>query len=680
MKVKIVTYILLIFSLFFLFSCSKKTITLNSPDKRISIQFKINKKDSNQNIPIYNVYFNKTPILIDSELGIDFKDSGVFKENVIVKDVSYDSKDEIYPVINGKTAKARNHYNEANITLKETVGLKREIILSFRAYKDGVAFRYTIPKQNKINEFVIRNELSNFKFTNDSKVYYLSFGDYTNSHEGTYKIEKMSELVTDTTHIDLPVLIETKESIWIAITEAALVDYAGLNLKKSNNANTFQSDLTPSINNADIKVKGTTPHKSPWRVLMIADNPGRLIESNIILNLNEPCKIKNTEWIKPGKTTWHWWNGTIAKNVNFNPGMNTATMKYYIDFCAENNIDYHALVDQSGQGWYGKSRGDLTNEDITTSIPEIDLQEILTYAKKKGIGIRVWLHHTNVKRQMEEAFPLYEKWGIKGYMLDFFDEGRADQETVNFSNQVLKESAKHHLKVQFHGAYKPTGLRRTFPNLVNIEGVLNLEYLKWSDRCTPEHNVIVPFTRMLAGPMDYHLGGFRSVKKEEFNAEGNLIEPVVMGTRCHHLAMYVVYENPVPSVCDYPEAYKNQLGFEFIKQVPTVWDDINVINAKVGEYITIARRKGDEWYIGSMTDWTGRKIKIPLDFLSEGNYSAEIYSDIEESNKNPNMLEKEEYLVTSKDIIITQLVSGGGNVIKVSPTGLSSKLPKYSEN
>ncbi|MGM0655159.1 MAG: glycoside hydrolase family 97 catalytic domain-containing protein, partial [Thermodesulfobacteriota bacterium] len=576
-------------------SCSNKTVILNSPDNSIQVKVSINQEALKR--PYYNIYFKEQPILVNSELGIEFTKTGILQNNLKIIELSYNSFNETYEVINGKSHLAHNHYNEAIMTLEETEGFKRKIILVFRAYNDGVAFRYTIPKQDNINDFIIKDELSTFHFPDNPRVWYLSFKEYQNSHEGPYKINEISEIEIDSTHIDLPVLIESKDNVWLAITEAALIDYAGLYLKKLENKNAFQSDLTPSIDNADVKVEGITPHKSPWRVLMIAETPGRLIETNLILNLNEPCKIEDTDWIKPGKTTWHWWNGTTAKNVNFEPGLNTATMKHYIDFCAENGIDYHALVDQDGQGWYGRSRGNVDNNDMMTSIPEIDLQEVLSYAQKKGVEIRVWLHWKNIKKQMKEAFPLYEKWGIKGFMMDFID--RSDQEMVNFCNLVVKEAAKYHMKVQFHGAYKPTGVRRTYPNLMNKEGVLNLEYLKWSDMCTPDHNLIVPFTRMLAGPMDYHLGGFRSVTKENFSSTLNNIEPVVMGTRCHHLAMYVVYESPFQMVSDHPLTYKGQLSFSFIKDCPATWDETIVINGYPGEYITVVRRNGNDWFLGS---------------------------------------------------------------------------------
>ena len=657
-------------------ACPAQSVALHSPNKQIVVHFRISDEGAKQRIPMYDVHFMGTPILMDCELGLDFLKSGILQEQLVLTSTSFHALDETYSVVNGKTATARNHYNEVTISLEETTGLRRRLDVSFRAYDDGIAFRYTLPRQAALDDFVITNELSRFATSTDPTVRYLSFEEYANPHEGLYETRKMSHIDTKSTHIDVPVLLECDDGAWVAITEAALVDYAGLYLRRVKGTNAFESDLTPSRRDPKVKVCGVAPHKSPWRVLMIADNPGALITSNLILNLNEPCRITDTSWIKPGKTTWHWWNGTTAKDVDFTPGMNTATMKHYIDFCAENGIGYHALVDHEGQGWYGKSRGDLENEDMTTATPEIDMQEILRYAKQKGVEMRVWMHWKNAARQMGEAFPLYEQWGIKGFMMDFMDH--SDQDMMRFCHQVLELAAKHHLKVQFHGASKPTGLRRTFPYLTNIEGVLNLEYLKWSDKCTPEHNVIVPFTRMLAGPMDYHLGGFRSVKREDFEARRQNLEPVVMGTRCHHLAMYVVYENPVPMVCDYPTAYRHQPGLEFLRQVPTVWDDTKVINAKVSDYITVGRRHGDEWYIGSMTDWTERELAIPLAFLSDREYSATIYSDTQETKKDPNLLKKEQYLVTATDTITAKLGSGGGHVIVLSPVGSESNLPAYS--
>ncbi|MFC1633368.1 glycoside hydrolase family 97 protein [Planctomycetota bacterium] len=662
----------------------KKEITevaLNSPDEKIRISFELYQNSAKEILPVYEIAFNEEPVVVRSQLGFEFQNSGLLQKNLRITQVDYDDVDETYSVVNGKTKTARNHYREACISLQEMAASGRRIEVIFRAFNDGVAFRYNLPEQAGLNDFVITSELSDFTFQGDPTAYYLAFDKYENSHEGSYQTKRLSEIPSEgeAMFIDLPVLLNVGEKRWVGITEASLLDYAGMYLKKRKDSQILQSDLSPSLNDSVIKVKGSTPHASPWRVVMIGDRPGALIESNLIINLNEPCKIVDTSWIKPGKTTWHWWNGTVAENVDFDPGMNTATMKHYIDFCAESGIDYHALVDQGGQGWSGSSRGAVEDNDITTAIPSIDMPALLQYAKDKGVGMRLWTHWKPLVNQIDKAFPIYEEWGIKGIMVDFMD--RSDQDMVNICTSILKKAAKHHIKIQFHGAYKPTGIRRTYPNLTNKEGVLNLEYLKWSGLCTPEHNLMVPFTRMLAGPLDYHLGGFRAIAKDQFPnnhiSEKNNIAPRVLGTRCHHLAMYVVYENPVSMVCDYPTAYKNQPGFSFIQQVPTIWDETKVINAQVGDYITVARRNKDDWYVGTMTDWIARELKIPLGFLSAGDYTAELYADAADAETNPNNLLKERYGVRATDVIVTRLASGGGQVMKLSPTVSYENLRRY---
>jgi alpha-glucosidase len=301
--------------------------------------------------------------------------------------------------------------------------------------------------------------------------------------------------------------------------------------------------------------------------------------------------------------------------------------------------------------------------DITKPRPEIELEELARYAKEKGVGLRLWVHWKPLERQMEEAFAQYERWGLRGLMVDFLD--RDDQEMVEFSERVLEKAAEHRLHIQFHGAWKPTGRERAYPNLFNHEGALNLEYLKWSNDPTPEHNVMVPFTRLLAGPMDYHLGGFRSVRREDFKPRG--VSPIVLGTRCHHLAMYVVYQNAMPQVVDYPTTYETAPGFDFIERVPVTWDETRVPVSQVGDYIVVARRNGNDWYVGAMTDWTARALDIPLNFLKPGSYTAEIWSDAPETAEDPNLLKKDRITVTPQDKIRARLATGGGWVAHIKP-------------
>ncbi|MBI1984057.1 MAG: glycoside hydrolase family 97 catalytic domain-containing protein, partial [Acidobacteria bacterium] len=389
----------------------------------------------------------------------------------------------------------------------------------------------------------------------------------------------------------------------------------------------------------------------------------------IVLNLNEPSRIADTSWIKPGKTTWHWWNGTEGEPAGFATQLDLRTMKHYVDFCARHGIAYHAVastVDSDSRPWYQQTQRGFApgpDTDILKPRPELEFEELARYAASKGVGLRAWVHWKALKPRLDEAFAQYERWGLCGLMVDFLD--RDDQEMVEFAEQVLEKAAQHRLHIQFHGVWKPTGRERAYPNLFNHEGVLNLEYLKWSENPSPEHNLMAPFTRMLAGPMDYHLGGFRAVRREKFKPRG--VSPTVMGTRTHHLAMYVVYENPMPMVCDYPTAYENQPGFDFIERVPTVWDETRVLSAQVGDYIVVARRNANDWYLGAMTDWTPRSLEIPLDFLGPGSYVAEIWSDAPETAGDPNVLVKDRRSVSAQDTIRAKLSSGGGWVLHVKP-------------
>ncbi len=463
--------------------------------------------------------------------------------------------------------------------------------------------------------------------------------------------------------MDTPALFEFTDDVYVAITEAALVDYAGMYLVKHEGA--LRSQLSPLPGQTSIKVKAVMPHKSPWRVIMISNRIGALIESNILTSLNEPCKIKDVSWLKPGKTTFPWWNGNVVPDTLNAPGNNFVTNQYYIDFCARNNIEYHSVVEYGLHQWYmddGVNFMPGPHADVTTPVPGLDMQQICDYAKQKGVGIRVWVHWAALYPKLDSAFALYEKWGLKGMMVDFMD--RDDQQMVNIQTEILQKAAAHHLHIQFHGAYKPTGLSRTYPNEVTREGTLNYEADKWNpDGVSPDHDIDIPFTRMLAGSTDYHLGGFRAVPKEKFKTQ--YTRPLMLGTRCHMLAMYVVLENYLQMVCDYPSAYEGVPGFEFIKEIPTTWDEIKVPDAKPGEYLTIARRKNDDWYIGTITNHNPRTINLALSFLPPGNYIADIYTDAKDVNVNPDHLIKQTKEVTNKDIIPLKIASGGGAVMQL---------------
>jgi alpha-glucosidase len=427
----------------------------------------------------------------------------------------------------------------------------------------------------------------------------------------------------------------------------------------------FNADLSKAGGVKGVLAKVSTPFRSPWRVMMVGERPGKLIESNLILNLNESSKLEDDSWLRFGKTTWNWWNGFYQEPVDFKVGANFETIKHYIDFCADNGIEFHAIdCADASWTWYEQSKpGFAPSDDADILTPRAELQffRALAYAKFRGVGIRLWVHWRPLSMRLEEAMKEYAKWGVEGLMVDFLD--RDDQEMVQWTEKVLQVAAEHQIRIQFHGVWKPTGLRRTYPNLVNHEGALNLEFLKWSDLCTPDHNVTVPYTRMLAGPMDYHLGGFRSVTSEHFFARND--KPFVMGTRCHHLAMYVVYDNPVPMVSDGPTAYLNEPGFDFIQQVPTTWDEVRFLEGAVGEFVVIAKRKGTDWFLGAMTNDAEREIAVETDFLREGQYRVDVWSDVDALT--PDLLNQTQTVINSGDIMNMTLVSGGGQVLKLTP-------------
>ncbi|PYV27210.1 MAG: glycoside hydrolase family 97, partial [Acidobacteria bacterium] len=384
---------------------------------------------------------------------------------------------------------------------------------------------------------------------------------------------------------------------------------------------------------------------------------------DLVLNLNPPCALGDTSWIEPGKTAWDWWSGDYATGVSFKPGMNTETLEHYIQFAADHHLPY-MLIDA---GWARRPDVEGAEADITHWGENVDLPKVLAIAKERQVKVILWMHWKSVQKQMSEAFPLFEKWGAAGIKVDFMN--RDDQEMVNFYYSVTREAAKHHLVVDFHGAFKPTGMRRTYPNQLTREGVLGMEYNKWSYRDTPYHHLILPFTRMLAGPLDYTPGCFNNATRDQF--EPRHVNPMCQGTRAHQLAMYVVYFSPLQMLSDYPEDYDHSPGMDFLDQVPSVWDETRVVNGAPGEFITVARRKGKTWYLGSMTDWTPRDLDIPLDFLGSGPgsgaYQARIYADGPNAGQNATDLSTRDAAFQPGDHLTVHLASGGGLAATFTP-------------
>ncbi len=647
--------------------------SISSPDGNVTMQLNIKEKlepnPSGKRL-YYSVQYQRKDILLDSPFGLEFQNMEPMAQDLQVIDLEKVTFDDNWERVWGRRKKVRNHFNELTVHLKESNAPNRRIDFIVRAYNDGVAFRYAFPRQSILSEFTLTTENSYFKFPGNLECWAADFKGFATHQEEEFPKSTVNQLTT-TGIYGCPLLVKINSDLWISMTEADLTDWAGLYFHHAGQRNTLVSELSPYYDNPSICVKAKTPAESPWRVIMMGDQPGDFLETDMLHNLNDPCAIEDPSWIEPGKSAWdRWWCGDYLPDVDFKIGMNDETMKYFIDFAAEMVWEYQ-LVDWL---WYGPpfhpekgNRFMHPDADLTKQIPEVDIPGLVKYANKKGVKIIIWLEWMAVDKQMDEAFALYEKWGVDGVKIDFM--ARDDQYMVNFYHRCVKKAAEHHLLVDFHGGYKPTGWSRTYPNLITREGVLGNEYNKWSDRITPEHCLTLPFTRGTLGEMDFTPGGFRQKKQKEFKiVGGDAPGPFVMGTRCFQLAMMVVYESALQVMCDSPYNYRSSpAGLDFLKKVPTTWDDTKVIHGEVGDLITVARRSGDTWFVGSMTDTTARTLEIPLSFLGKGKYDAEIWMGADEADDYPDRLTKEKITVRSKDVLKAKMVAEGGHVVVLKP-------------
>jgi alpha-glucosidase len=447
----------------------------------------------------------------------------------------------------------------------------------------------------------------------------------------------------------------------MAITESDLQDYPGLYLMASMN-NPYQllgffpgypikEDQTSDrdirvVERANFLARTNGRRTFPWRVLVIAEDDGTLVESQMVYKLSQPQPDIDFSWVKPGKVAWDWWNANNIFGVDFKSGINTRTYKYYIDFAASYGIEYIIL----DEGWY-----ELGN--LTAINSNIDMEELMAYAEEKNVGIILWVVWKTLWDHMDVALNQFEQWGVKGIKVDFMQ--RDDQWMVNCYWKIAEEAAKHHLIVDFHGSYKPAGLHRTWPNVLTREGVRGLEWSKWSDGASPENALTIPFIRMLAGPVDYTPGAMINATKDQFKPVFD--KPMSQGTRCHQLAMYMVFESPLQMLADSPSHYYNEPEcMEFLKQVPTTWDETVVLEARVSDYLIVARRSGNNWYLGGMTDWNERDFVIDLSFLEDGSYHVEIWKDGLNADRYAQDYDTGKINLTSHDSLPIHMAPGGG--------------------
>jgi alpha-glucosidase len=639
--------------------CAATQVVALSPDGHIRLEFSLHKNGEVTVVPQYRVLFHDNVLIGDSSLGVEMEGGNTLGGPCEIVTTETRSHRDEYVQVTGKRRQIISHATELTVRLRESAAPRRTWEVQFRVFDDGVAFRYRFPRQDGWDKLALVRERTEFRFPAEAKVQALPLNGFTTSYEKRYEA-KLAKEVPKEWLLGLPLLFECAGGVWAAVTEANVNEYAGAYLAHSGNG-IFTTRLSPLPKEPDIAVRANLPHASPWRVVMIGDRIGRLVESDIVLNLNEPSAIKNPSWIKTGKTTFPWWNGFHEENVPFKRGLNTATAKHYIDFCAEAGIPYHSLDGTDNIAWYGGTIVPYEGADPTKAIEGLDLPEVLKHAKSKGIKLRLWMHWGAAAEHMEKAFPVFRAWGIEGVMLDFMD--RDDQEMNRFIRKAVALAAENELTITLHGCPKPTGLERTYPNLLTHEGVMNLEYDKWDKvGITPDHEVTVPFTRMLAGPLDFHQGSFRTVKPEAFTPKN--VAPLVMGTPARTLASYVIFQNHLSMVADYPTAYRGHPGLPILAAIPTTWDETKVLDAKVGEFAVFARRNDTDWHVGAMTDRRERTLDVSLSFLPAGRYRAEIVSD--DSKAKSGMIIRNESII-AKDVLQLKLTPAGGSYLRLTP-------------
>ena len=635
-----------------------KTFTVTSPDGNIQL-----KVDASAKLQ-WSVTHQSQTIIAPSAISLKLQSGEVLGDNAQITSSKNEKVNNRFAALHYKKDTVEDNYAQLILNCKGDYGI------IFRAYNDGVAYRFFTKKKDSI---LIQSEEANFNFTDDD----FAFIPYSNqphnhdkyecSFENPYQHIRLSEFVKDTVAF-APVLVELANNKKAVITEADLEDYPGMFLTNGKITTGLSGDFAPYVledkqgghNNlqayvtkrADYIARTNGTRSFPWRVVVISTSDKDLLNNDMVYRLASPSRVEDVSWIKPGKVAWDWWNDWNISHVDFKAGINTQTYKYYIDFAAANHIE-NILLDE---GW-------ANSLDIMQIVPEINLQEIIDYGKQKNVGVWLWGGWLPLDKKIDEALSKYSKMGIKGFKIDFMD--RDDQKMVQFYYRMAKKAAEYHLMIDYHGAYKPTGLQRTFPNVLNVEAVYGMEQLKWANPDMPQFDVSIPFIRMVAGPMDYTPGAMRNSTKETFRPINAM--PMSQGTRCHQLAMYVMYEAPFEMLSDNPTVYmREQECLNFMSNIPTVFDETVALDGKVGEYAVIARRTGDTWYIGAMSDWNARDITIDLSFLKDGNYEAEFFADGVNADRDATDYKREVKQLSSKDKLNVHISNGGGWAAKIS--------------
>lgn len=635
-----------------------KPLTVKSPNGKLNIEV------STTNKVQWTVKLGNQTILEPSNISLHLENQGILGENAQVASSKVESVSTKIDAHFYKKDVIDDVYNQL------TINFKGNYSLVFRAYNDGAAYRFETNIQSMLT---VLGEVATFQFTDDYTMYIPYVNDpvhdqFQISFENLYEHLPFSKLNKDTLAF-APILIELPNNVKVGITEADLEDYPGMFLKHGKLPNSLVGEFAayPTeekqgghnnlqafvLKRANYLAKTNGRRNFPWRVLIVSEKDADLLNNDMIYKLAAPSRINDVSWIQPGKVAWDWWNDWNISGVDFRAGINTETYKYYIDFAAQYKIE-NILLDE---GW-------ANSLDIMEIIPEIDLQAIIDYATSKGVGVWLWGGWYPLDNKTDEAFSTYSKMGVKGFKVDFMN--RDDQKMVNFYYRLAQKAAQYNLMLDFHGAYKPTGLQRTYPNVVNFEGVRGMENAKWSNPDFPKYDCTIPFIRQLAGPMDYTPGAMKNANKHNFRAVHST--PMSQGTRCHQLAMYVLFEAPFNMLADNPTNYMREPeSTRFIASIPTVFDETIALDGKVAEFAAVARRKGSDWFVGAITNWDARTITIDFSFLTPGQtYKAEIFRDGINADREATDYKREAIEVTSTTKLKVNLSTGGGWAAKIS--------------
>jgi alpha-glucosidase len=564
----------------------------------------------------YDVLVNGQTLLRDSTLSLDI-DGRVLGLDPKVKGAKPRAHDAwVEPVVRQKFARLRDAYNELRLEMDGNYAVV------FRAYDEGVAYRFEtrLPQA----EVKVYREEAAFNFAGNYTAFYPQEESLFSHNERLYVPKPLQEIGT-AAFASLPAVVDAG-GVKVAVAESDVEDYPGLWLRGTGGAGlgamfppyplkeTLTGDRDFKVTEAAGYIavtKGTRTY--PWRLLGVAERDGDLLTNQLVYLLASPSRVGDTSWIKPGKVAWDWWNANNVYGVDFKSGVNTETYKYFIDFASKYGVEYVVL----DEGWYKLG-------NVLDVVPGINVEELVGYGRRKNVGVILWVVWKTLDDQLEPALDQFEKWGVRGIKVDFMQ--RDDQKVVNFYHRLSREAARRRMLVDYHGAQRSALMTRTWPNLITNEGVRGMEWSKWSADASPEHNVTLPFTRMFLGPMDYTPGAMLNAQKKSFAPVFD--RPMALGTRCHQLAMYVVFESPLQMLADNPSNYlREPEAMEFLSAVPSVWDETRALDGRIGDYVLVARRSGRDWYVGAMTDWTARELEVDFSFLPEGEFKLEAYQD-----------------------------------------------------